>query len=198
MPGMRADEGGRERQARLGVNTRRTASFACALAGMVWGVVGCSARPGEGRSLGADLGTFSVDAEREANTCGPNALGNPRQFAFDVELMGADTELFWDGNGGRLGASLDFELGASVRTELRSARGSDAGCGIVRDDRIAGLLGADDSGAVTSFTGDMEFAFSTTPESTCTLEEREAADLPQLPCRMSYALRGRRTRVPMP
>lgn len=164
----------------------------------MWASVGCSARPGDGRSLGSDLGTFSVDAEREANTCGPNALDNPNQFAFDVELMRADTELFWDGSGGRLGAGLDFELSAAVRTELRAARGVDGGCSIVREDVIAGVLAADDSGAITSFTGEMAFAFAATPESTCTLEELEGADLPQLPCRMSYALRGRRTRVPMP
>jgi hypothetical protein len=188
----------RGRWARFGVNTRRAASGAWALGGMMWSVVGCGARPGEGRSLGADLGTFSVDAEREANTCGPNTLDNPSQFAFDVELVRADTELFWDGSGGRLGAGLDFELSAAVRTELRAARGVDGGCSIVRDDGIAGVLAADDSGAITSFTGEMAFAFAATPESTCTLEELEAADLPQLPCRMSYALRGRRTRVPMP
>jgi hypothetical protein len=165
---------------------------------MMWASVGCSARPGEGRSLGSDLGTFSVDAEREANSCGPNALDNPSQFAFDVELVRADTELFWDGSGGRLGAGLDFELSAAVRTELRAARGVDGGCSIVREDGIAGVLAADDSGAITSFAGEMAFAFAATPESTCTLEELEAADLPQLPCRMSYALSGRRTRVPMP
>jgi len=185
-------------RARLGVNTRRTASCACALGGMMWAVVGCGAQPGEGRSLGADLGTFSVDAEREANTCGPNALGNPLQFVFDVELARADTELFWDGSGGRLGAGLDFELGASVRVELRAPRGADAGCSVVRDDRIAGVLDADGSGAITAFTGEMDFAFAAAPESSCTLEELAAADLPQLPCRMSYALGGRRTRVPMP
>jgi hypothetical protein len=186
----------RGRWARLGVNTRRAASFVCG--GMMWASLGCGAPPGEGRRLGADLGTFSVDAERGANTCGPNALGNPSQFAFDVELARADTELFWDGSGGRLGAGLDFELGASVRAELRAARGEDAGCTVVRDDRIAGVLAADDSGAITSFTGEMDFAFAATPDSTCTLEEREAADLPQLPCRMSYTLGGRRTRVPTP
>jgi hypothetical protein len=194
---------GRELQARLGVNARRTASCAYALAGLMWGIVGsaivgCGARPGEGRSLGADLGTFSVDAEREANTCGADALGNPSQFAFDVELARLDTELFWDGSGGRLGAGLDFELSASVRLELRAPRGAIAGCSIARDDRIAGVLDADDTGAITSFTGEMDFAFASTPESSCTLEESEAADLPQLPCRMSYALDGRRTRVPMP
>jgi hypothetical protein len=195
---MTPESGGRGPWARLGVNTRRAASCSFVLGGMMWSSLGCSARPGEGRSLGTDLGTFSVEATREANTCGPNALDNPSQFAFDVELARADTELFWDGSGGRLGTSLDFELGAAVRTSLRAARGLDGGCSIVRDDGIAGMLAADDSGAITSFTGAMAFAFAATPESTCTLEELEAADLPQLPCRMSYALRGRRTRVPMP
>jgi hypothetical protein len=180
----------------LGVNTRRAAS--CALAGALGAVLGCSAPPGAGRSLGADLGTFSVDAARDFNECGPNAVGNPSQFAFDVELARADTELFWDGSGGRLGAGLDFELTASVRVELRVPRGADPGCSIARDDRIAGVLAADESGAITSFAGDMQFAFTATVESSCTLEERETADLTRLPCRMSYALRGRRTRAPMP
>lgn len=198
MPGMTPEMRGRGRWARRGVNTRRAASCAGALGGMMWAAVGCGARPGEGRSLGTDLGTFSVEATREANTCGPNALDNPSQFAFDVDLARADTELFWDGSGGRLGASLDFELSAAVRISLRAARGADGGCSVVRDDGIAGVLAADDSGTITSFTGEMVFAFAATPESTCTLEELEAADLPQLPCRMSYALRGLRTRVPMP
>jgi hypothetical protein len=164
----------------------------------VWALGACSASPGEGRRLGTDLGTFSVEAVRSDNACGPNALGNPRQFSFEVELARADTELFWDGNGGRLGAGLDFELSASVRSELRVPRGADAGCHIARDDRISGVLSADAAGAITSFTGEMDFSFAETPESTCTLEERQAAGLPELPCRMSYDLSGLRTRAPTP
>jgi hypothetical protein len=198
MPTMPPENPGRRLSARLRVSTRRAASRAHALGAMLWAVVACSASPGEGRRLGTDLGTFSVDAVRETNACGPNAVGNPPQFAFDVELARADTELFWDGSAGRLGTGLDFELTASVRAELRAARGADAGCSIVRDDRISGVLAADDSGAITSFAGEMQFAFAPAPESTCTLEEREAAELPQLPCRMSYTLRGHRTRAPMP
>jgi hypothetical protein len=67
----------------------------------------------------------------------------------------------------------------------------------VRDDRIAGALATDEAGAITSFVGEMQFAFAATPESSCTLEERDAAGLARLPCRMSYALTGRRTRAPM-
>lgn len=195
---MPPEPSGRGLRARLGAKARRTASRARACGVLVWAVGACSASPGEGRRLGTDLGTFSVEAVRADNACGPDALGNPQRFAFDVELARADTELFWDGSGGRLGADLDFELSASVDAVLRAPRGADAGCTIVRGDRIAGVLAADDSGAITAFTGEMDFAFAATPESTCTLEERDAADLPELPCRMSYDLRGLRTRAPMP
>jgi hypothetical protein len=135
---------------------------------------------------------------RRRDECGPDASDNPPRFSFDVELARADTELFWDGAGGRLGAGLDFEIGASVRRELRAPRGADGGCSIVRADRIDGVLFPDDAGAITAFTGEMQFAFDATPESTCTLEERETAGLPQLPCRLRYALSGRRSRAPMP
>lgn len=182
-----------------GVNTcRREASYALALAGVVWTNLACSGPPGAGRRLGMELGTFSVDAERDRNECGPNALGNPREFAFDVELARDAGELFWDGTRGTLGSRLDFELTASVRVELRAPRGADAGCRIERDDRIAGVLAPDEDGALAAFTGEMEFTFAALPESTCTLEEQDAADLPLLPCRMRYVLSGQRTRAPMP
>ena len=162
-------------------------------------LVGCSGPPGTGRTLGADLGTFRVDATQAANDCGSNAVGSERELAFDVELSRADGELFWDGRiGGTLGPDLDFELDASVDVELRAARGALAGCTVVRDDRIAGDLRPDAAGALTAFTGEMRFDFAAAPESTCTLEELGSEGLSRLPCGMSYALSGQRTRAPTP
>lgn len=184
--------------ARLAVHSRRMASGALSSCGVACVAVGCSASPGEGRSLGADLGTFSVEAERGDNDCGTRALDNPVEFTFEVDLERADTELFWGGSPGTLSAGLDFELEAAVRVELRAPRAEDPGCSLSRADRIAGVLTEDADGAVTSFIGEMAFAFSAPPESTCTLDEQQAAGLSRLPCRMSYALQGRRTRAPMP
>jgi hypothetical protein len=181
---------------RPAVNARRVASWL--LGTTIGAVLACSASPDSGRTLGSDLGTFSVDAARALNDCGPNAVGNPRRFSFDVELARDGAELFWDGNVGTLDTSLAFELTASVRIELRAARGEDGGCNIVREDLIAGELAGDAADEITSLTGEMHFAFSATRESTCTLEEQADADLPRLPCSMSYALSGRRTRAPMP
>jgi hypothetical protein len=161
-------------------------------------LVGCSAEPGTGRSLGTDLGTFAVEATRSTNECGPGALGNPAAFTFDVELARADGELFWDARGGRIGPDLDFELSASSSFELRPARGAIAGCSIVRDDRISGVLQPDASRSLTAFSAEMRFDFAAEVGSACTAEEQDEADLPRLPCWMSYALSGQRTRAPRP
>lgn len=174
------------------------ARLAGALAGALL-LAACSAKPGEGRSLGADLGTFGVQASRSANDCGPGALGAMLRLSFDVELARADTELFWDGRvGGRIGADLAFDVAAAARFELRPAQGNDPGCGVERLDSISGVLGADGTGAITSFTAEMLFEFAAEADAACTARELGEADLPSLPCSMLYALDGQRTRAPAP
>jgi hypothetical protein len=161
------------------------------------GTLSCSAAPGEGRSLGTDLGTFSVAADETANECGPGALGSSPQWAFDVELLRADTELFWDGRvGGDLHADLSFEVAASVSIDVRPERAGAAGCAIARDDHIRGVFLPDAAGELTAFTGEMRFDFAAAPGSACSPEDGIVAGLPRLPCHMSYALDGNRTRAP--
>ena len=169
-----------------------------ALAGALL-LAACSAQSEEGRSLGADLGTFDVQASRSANDCGPGALGAMLRLSFDIELARADTELFWDGRvGGRIGADLAFDVAAEARFELRPAQGNDPGCAVERLDSISGVLGADDTGAITTFTAEMLFEFAAEADAACTARELGEADLPILPCSMLYALDGRRTRAPAP
>jgi hypothetical protein len=161
-------------------------------------LVAC-AEPGQRRGLGADLGTFGVEATEAANDCGPGALGSTPRLSFDVELARADTELFWaDRVGGHVGADLAFEVNADARFELRPARGADPGCAVARQDSISGLLLADEGGVITAFTAQMLFAFAAEPGAACTPRELGEADVPNLPCSMSYALDGRRTRAPAP
>jgi hypothetical protein len=174
------------------------AGLAAALGGALL-LGACSAKPGQGRSLGADLGTFGVAASRSANDCGPGALGSMLRLSFEVELTRADTELFWDGRfGGRIGADLAFDVAAEARFELRPAQAPDPGCVIERLDSISGVLEADDAGAITGFTADMLFEFAAEADAACTVRELSEADLPSLPCSMLYALDGRRTRAPEP
>lgn len=156
------------------------------------------AEPGQGRSLGTDLGTFSVAAAEADNDCGAGALGSRPRLSFDVELMRADTELFWDGSPGDLDADLGFLVSASTRFELRPADRADPGCTITRTDTIAGALLADAGGIIIAFDADMSFAFQTEPDAACTPRELDEADLHRVPCSMSYALDGQRTRAPEP
>lgn len=180
-----------------GVRGRRAWRLCWAGAGAI--ALGRCAAPGEGRTLGTDLGTFNVQATQDTNECGAGALGESARFAFDVELARADTELFWDGVvGGRVGPELSFEFESSVSVELRPARGEDTGCSILREDRITGVLESDGAGEVTGFSAEMRFDFAAWVDSACTAEEQSQADLPRLPCRMSYALSARRTRAPAP
>jgi hypothetical protein len=184
-------------RASSGDGPRRRAAHGAAAAVTI--ALGCSGAPGAGRTLGTDLGTFGVEATRRVNDCGPGALGESERLSFDVELARAETELFWDGRvGGRLGRMLDFEFATRQSFELRPARGADAGCAIARDDVIVGVLEPDATGELTAFSAEMRFDFATTRGSTCTAEEQALAELPRLPCRMSYALEGQRTRAPMP
>ena len=172
---------------------RRKLPLACALL-----LVAC-AEAGQRRSLGADLGTFGVEATEAANDCGPGALGSTPRWSFDVELARADTELFWAGNvGGHVGADLAFDVSADARFELRPPRAEDPGCAVGRQDSISGVLLADGSGAITAFTAQMLFVFAAEPDAACTPRELGEAGVPDLPCSMSYALEGQRTRAPAP
>jgi hypothetical protein len=162
-------------------------------------VAACSAEPGRGRALGADLGTFGVEASQSESDCGPGALGAMREVSFDVELARADTELFWDGRvGGHIGTDLAFDVAASARFQLRPAAAADPGCAVTREDSISGVLAADATGAITAFTAEMLFELAAEPDAACTARELAEADLPNLPCSMLYALEGQRTRAPEP
>jgi hypothetical protein len=159
----------------------------------------CSGPDGAGRRLGDDLGTFSVDANEVDGSCGAGAVGSAPSFQFDVELTRADAELFWDGRiGGTIDANLAFELAASVGVEVRPARGADPGCNVVRTDFISGVLHADASDQVVGLSGSMRFEFAAADGSACTPDDAAAAELARLPCRLSYALEGTRTRAPGP
>lgn len=179
-----------------GRSRRRAAS---ATAPLIAALVGaCSGPPGAGRRLGADLGTFSVEASEADGGCGAGALGSTPRFRFDVELSRADSELFWDGQGGTIDESSKFEVAARSSVVLRPARGSDPGCSVLRDDVIWGLLLADAAGAVVGLSGTMRFTFQAAAGSACTLDDTAEAAVERLPCSLSYELEGSRTRAPEP
>jgi hypothetical protein len=156
---------------------------------------GCSG-PRGGR-LGDDLGGFQVRALEAANGCGAGALGSRPSFEFEIDLSREQRELFWGREGSTLlDAALRFELVDAVSVELVPPRGNQPGCSIGRADRIEGTLTPDDSGEIVGFTGQLEHGFQVATGDQCSLDDRLAAGLPQLPCTITYALSGERTRLP--
>lgn len=157
----------------------------------------CSGPPGAGRSLGDDLGTFGVAATETENTCGPGALGSPESFDFEVDLSRAHSELFWNGTvGGRIDASLAFEVRAGVRVELRRATPADPGCVISRTDEITGVLEEQPPEGIVGFAAVMSYAFESASAEGCARGVPDEYDLPVLPCRLGYMLSARRERAP--
>lgn len=157
----------------------------------------CSGPPGAGRQLGDDLGGFQVRASEAANGCGAGALGSTPSFDFEIDLAREQRELFWGRQGSaQLDAALRFELADSVLVELVPARGRQPGCSIGRADRIAGTLTSNASGEIVGFTARLEHAFAIPTGEQCSLDDRLAAGLSQLPCVIAYDLNGERSREP--
>ncbi len=160
---------------------------------------GCSGPPGAGRRLGDDLGGFQVSASEALNGCGAGALGSSPSFEFEIDLAREQSELFWGREGSaRLDPALRFELNARINVQLSPSRASQPGCSIERADRIRGALQADASGEIVGFTALLEHGFEVAAGEQCSLDDRLAAGLPQLPCTIAYDLIGERWRAPEP
>lgn len=157
---------------------------------------GCSALNNQnGRELGDDLGTFSVEANETDNSCGPDVLGAEPSFDFEVELSSDAREIFWNNqSSGTLDQKNRFELRASVVVEGEDL-GTQPTCRIERRDRIWGTLRDSDDG-IDGFTGWMTYEFRAAFEAICDELDREQAGVPVLPCQMRYELAGERSRIP--
>jgi len=153
--------------------------------------LGCSGPPGAASKLGEDLGTFHVTANQLTNDCGAGALGATASFGFDVELQRDYTQLFWNGQSGRLESGYGFDFAAVVRVPLATTGAAMPSCVIERDDHISGTLEGDQA-----LTATLSYGFASDPNRPCTLDAEARAGLPDLPCSMNYALRGQRTRAP--
>ena len=156
----------------------------------------CSGPPGAGLLRGEDLGDFRIDASQQSNDCGAGALGEAQEFDFQVQLSSLPPEFFWDARAaGRLSGD-DFSVETRLRVTVREARGETAGCSVSRLDTITGTLERDDEGAVVALSGAMTYAFGSGPAAECSAADIVEAGLERLPCAMSYALAGLRSRAP--
>jgi hypothetical protein len=144
---------------------------------------------------GTDLGSFHVNAQITANTCGAGALGEVSPWAFDVRLEKDPGTLYWN-NGqavitGTLGADdLTFGFDTSVVQNMRDPNVvGPPPCSISRADHAEGKLDAADK--VSSFTGTLSYTFSPTVGSNCDdLVLSDAPIVAALPCSFTYQMTG--------
>lgn len=157
----------------------------------------CSGSPGAGLLQGDDLGTFKVQATETENSCGAGALGSIPQWDFSVELSQDAGELFWDGRAASplVDQQFEFSLSVAVRAATAGASGTTAGCQVIREDTISGLLELEPPGA-GGFTGELRYDYDRSPGADCAALTASSSGLARLPCTMRYALTGVQTRAP--
>jgi hypothetical protein len=148
---------------------------------------------------GKFLGTYHVDAKREATTCGEGALGSTASWSFDVRLSRDEGAVFWDNGAEVIAGALapddvTFSFTTGVVVDMRDESSAPwlPPCSIARGDGAEGVLAADTAG----FTGKLTYDFSPTQGSDCT--DLVAGSMPvfaALPCAMRYTLSGVRTKT---
>jgi hypothetical protein len=166
-------------------------------------VVACSGK--DPYSPGTKLGTFHVSAKLTQTTCG--SVPNP--WEFDVRINHDGPTLYWIQGGapiqGRVDATARTQLHAQVVQEVRRAdqKTRTASCSIARTDVLAvTLVGADgkpttDPALMTSFGGDLIYAFTPTEGSACDDQlATVGGDFDALPCEVHYDLSGVATASP--
>lgn len=143
----------------------------------------------DGRAFGDDLGRFRIAAVLDASTCGPNALGAPDNWDFDVVLSRDRSRLFWNTNANAIEGSIDSKGRFSFLSQnviaAGTARTPENTCTIVRKDAASGTF--DDPDTARSFDGSLEYSFSPQGTADCSDAMLENG-LVALPCSVSYRI----------
>ncbi len=177
----------RQRQRRAGRALFGVAALAVAL-------VSCTGK--DPYRPGTALGTFHVDGALLATSCG----AAPDPWTFDVKLARDARTLYWIQGGLPVAGTLDASAHASLTaTDTQTIQAADAGiigCAVTRDDTLdtALVVAAADVNDVAAFSGKLTYTFRATAGSDCSGELAIAGgDFAQLPCSITYTLKGTRT-----
>jgi hypothetical protein len=154
----------------------------------------------DAREPGTAIGTFAVTGTLKANSCGSAA---PNPWTFSVKLSKDPGTLYWDQGdypvAGDLTASNTVTM-TSTSTQSGGASSGSSTCTLQRVDKLSTALTPDPTlaGSYSSFTGTLEYDFST-PAGSGDCSSALAANgggYATLPCSMTYALTASRTALP--
>jgi hypothetical protein len=145
----------------------------------------------DGRAFGDDIGRFRVAATLDSSSCGPNALGSPDNWQFDVVLSRDAARLFWNTDANAVEGNVDadgrFALESRSIVNAGGTRDAAIGCAIVRKDAASGTF--DDPKATRAFEGSLEYSFAPQGTADCSEAMLENGFL-TLPCSMSYRMKA--------
>lgn len=161
------------------------------------GLVACLDKPYDPDGPGDFIGLFSVDAKRDANTCGDSAVGAPATWTFDMRLSRETGILYWNNGTEYIQGQLDadkhsFSFDTTIVVDMRTADSPPwlPPCSVARRDQASGKIADDDE----SLTGKLSYDFAPTTGSDCTdLTTSDPLVFTTLPCGMVYSLTATRT-----
>ena len=165
-----------------------------AVAGAV--ALGCSGK--DPYNPGTAVGTFHVEAKLTSLSCGGTA---PNPWTFDVKVNHEGETVYWIQGGTPISGTVDNDghtaFAAQTVTDLRAGTTKQSGCSLARTDNLGMyLLTADakpttDPTTLSSFTGQLSYAYTATDGSDCTDQLTSAGGTWQaLPCAVTYDVTG--------
>lgn len=160
-------------------------------------LVACLDKPYDPDGPGDFIGVFSVEAKRDANTCGEGPLGAPATWTFEMRLSRETQIIYWNNGAEYIQGELEadkhtFTFDTTIVVDMR-ADGTMPWlppCSVARRDQASGKIADDDA----SLTGKLSYDFSPTEGSDCSdLTTSEPLVFTTLPCGMAYSLTANRT-----
>ena len=162
---------------------------------------GCVGRAQDAHEPGDRLGTFHATGKLVSDSCQAAILGVSGDWQFDVKLSRQSDTLYWlngqeaiPGTIANDGVSFGFQSGVEV--VLQAGQGAQPGCVIQRTDSASGELSSSSTTDVPSFKADMSFTYAVKSGTQCAGFVGGQDGFVALPCKVSYALKAKRTALP--
>ena len=165
-------------------------------ASLVVVLVGCATK--DPLNPGTTVGTFHVEAKLTSLSCGGTA---PDPWAFDVKVSHDGDTVYWIQGGTPISGTVDADghtaFSAQTVSDVRDGTTKQAGCSLARTDNLGVYLldattkPTTDPTTLTSFSGQLSYAYAPTDGSDCGDQLTSAGGSWQaLPCAVTYDVTG--------
>ncbi len=160
----------------------------------------CIGRAQDAHEPGDRLGTYHLSGKLVNDSCQAAVLGVTNDWAFDVKLSRDGSTLYWINGEEAIPGTIQsdgkrFGFSSGVEVMLQAPKGSAPGCVILRGDNASGVLSSKTSD-VESLDVDLDFTYSVKSGTQCAGYVGVQDGFAGLPCKVTYAMSGKRTKLP--